>query len=461
MAAIRVPHTLILLFGMIVIALLMTYMLPQGNFERVTNDAGREQVVAGSFTQAEETTRLSPFKIFTVIPRGFAEAQEIIFFVFLVGGAFGLLRATGAIDALIGLLLGLLGGRPAIFIVGAMVLFAAGSATLGMAEEYIPFVPILLALAIGLGFDAVTAVGILCCGYGIGYGVATVNPFTVMIAQDVAGLTPTSGAWYRLVLTVPFLAIGIHHVWSYARKVRDEPGRSLVADIAPDDSWVVQKGATLTGRHKLILLLTTIAFAVIIWGLGSWSGWHWYVQEMGAMFIALSLVLALIAGLKGDDAAKAFCHGAAELTTTALLIGFARAILLVLEDGNVIDTIVNGIAAPLQHVGASLAAVGMLAVQSLCNLFIPSGSGQAYVTMPIMAPVADLLSIERQVAVLAYQFGDGFTNILVPTNAVLMGILGLAHIPYDRWLRFILPFMVKVWIAAGLALAIAVWIGYH
>jgi len=466
MARFRVPHTLVLLLGMVFLAFLLTYLLPRGSFERMENESGRMQVVPGSYSPAAEPKDLSPgavavdfVGVFEAIPRGFAAAQDIIFFVFLIGGAFGVLRATGAIDALIGVLLPRLGETPWLFIGGAMLIFAAGSSTLGMAEEYLPFVPILLALAIGLGFDAVTAVGVLCVGYGVGYGVATINPFTVLIAQEVAGLQPTSGWWYRLVLSVPFVAVGFHHVWSYARKVKADPEASLVADVGRDPELVVAENPPLTRTHLVILALTGVALVVLVYGLSSLSGWHWYVQEMGATFVGLSVVLALVAHLTVDDAARAFCKGAAELTTTALLVGFARAILVVLEDGGVVDTIVHGVAQPLQAVAPALAAVGMLVVQSVCNLFIPSGSGQAYV--PIMAPLADLVGVHRQVAVLAYQLGDGLTNILVPTNAVLVGILAMARIPYDRWLRFIFPFMVKIWIVGSLALATAVWIGYQ
>ena len=201
----KVPHTLVLLFGMIVVAYVLALALPQGAFDRQVNEHGREQVVPGSYTAlpAEEVDRPSPWVIFTAVPRGFAAAQDIIFFVFLVGGAFGVLRATGAVDAMIGLLLDVLGKVPMLYIAGGMLVFAVGSSTIGMAEEYLPFVPILLALAIGLGFDAVTAIGILCIGYGIGYGVATINPFTVLIAQEVAELQPTSGWWYRLAITFP------------------------------------------------------------------------------------------------------------------------------------------------------------------------------------------------------------------------------------------------------------------
>ncbi|MEO1370231.1 MAG: AbgT family transporter, partial [Acidobacteriota bacterium] len=200
------------------------------------------------------------------------------------------------------------------------------------------------------------------------------------------------------------------------------------------------------------------AIAVVVVGL---KVWHWYIVEMGAVFLILAVVLAIVARLNPDEAAKAFCIGASELTTTALLIGFARSILILLEEGQVIDTIVYGVSLPLEHAGSALAAVGMLFFQSACNLFIPSGSGQAYVTMPVMAPLGDLVGVNRQVAVLAYQMGDGLTNILVPTNAVLIGILTMARIPYERWLRFILPFMVKAWILCSLALAVAVWIGFE
>ena len=213
----------------------------------------------------------------------------------------------------------------------------------------------------------------------------------------------------------------------------------------------------MTRVHKLVIAIIVGAIALLIWGL---KAYHWYLVEMGALFLAVSLVIALAARMSADDAAIRFCEGAAELTTTALLIGFARAIQVVLDDGLVVDTIINSMALPLQNLGPELAAAGMFGVQSVFNFFIPSGSGQAYVTMPIMAPLGDLVGVTRQVSVLAYQFGDGFTNILVPTNAVLVGILAIARVPYDRWFRFIVPFMIKVWIVGSIALAIAVWIGF-
>ena len=459
----KVPHTLVLLFGMVVLALLLTYVLPAGAFDRVENEAGRLQVVPESFQLTPDAEALSPVAVFSAIPRGFSAAHEIIFFVFIIGGAFAVLRATGAVDAALGALLRRLGHRPFWLVAGGVTVFAVGSSTIGMAEEYLPFVPVLVALALALGYDTLTAVGIMCVGYGIGYGAAAINPFTVLIAQDVAGLQPTSGLWFRVVITAALLPVGIHHVWAYAKKVGHDPSKSLVADVRQDDADVVSPGAQasdqapMTTTHRWVLGALFVVLAVLVYGL---SQWHWYLVEMGALFVGLTIVLAVIARMSPDRTAIEFGKGAAELTTTALMIGVARAIQVVLDDGGVVDTIVHGISLPLRELPGALSAVGMFFVQSLANLFIPSGSGQAYVTMPIMAPLADLVDVSRQVAVLAYQFGDGFTNILVPTNAVLVGILAMAAIPYDRWVRFIMPFMVKMWILGSVALAVAVAIGY-
>jgi uncharacterized ion transporter superfamily protein YfcC len=460
----KVPHTLVLLFGMVVIAQILSYILPAGAFDRVENAAGRLQVVPGSFHLTPEVGVLKPWAMFTAIPQGFSAAHEIIFFVFIIGGAFAVLRATGAVDAALGALLRKLGDRPFWLVAGGILVFALGSSTIGMAEEYLPFVPVLVVLALALGYDTITAVGIMTVGYAIGYGVAAINPFTVLIAQDVAGLQPASGLWFRLALLGVFLPIGIHHVWSYAKMVGADPSKSLMAGVEVDDGGAAAAAArateshsSMTGTHKLALLAVGVVLVVLIYGL---SQWHWYLVEMGALFFALAIVLAIIGRMTPDKTATEFGKGAMELTTTALMIGVARGIQVVLDQGGVVDTIVHGISLPLQQLPGALSAVGMFFVQSLANLFIPSGSGQAYVTMPIMAPLADLVGVSRQVAVLAYQFGDGFTNILVPTNAVIVGILAMAAIPFDRWVRFILPFMIKVWIVGSIALVVAVMIGY-
>ena len=462
----KVPHTLVLLFGMVILAQILTYVIPAGSFERVENDKGRLQVVPGSFHRTPETPALSPAAFLMAVPKGLSGAHEIIFFVFIIGGAFAVLRSTGAVDAGMGALLRRWRNRPFWLVAGATTLFAVGSSTIGFGEEYFPFVLVLITLSLALGYDRITAVAIIMVGYGVGYGAALINPFTILIAQDIAGLQPASGLWYRMVLMVVFLPIGIHHVWSYAKKVGRDPAASLVADVSAPEGVSISSGGDgeagvdhppMTTTHKLVLAIVGISQLLLVYGL---SQWHWSLVEMQAVFVALTVIIAIIARMSPNRTAVEFGVGAASLTSVALLIGVARGIQVVLNEGGIVDTMVHGISLPLQELPGALSAVGMFFVQSLANFFIPSGSGQAFVTMPIMAPLADLVGVSRQVAVLAYQFGDGFSNILVPTQAVIVGALAIAGIPYDRWLRFILLFMVKIWIVGSIALAVAVLIGY-
>ena len=463
---VKVPHTLVILFGMVVLAQVLSYLLPAGSFERVENAAGRLQVVPGSFQLTPDAPALSPLASLTAIPKGLSGAHQIIFLVFIIGGAFAVLRATGAVDAVLGALLRRWGDRPFWLVAGGTALFAVGSSTIGFGEEYFPFVPVLITLTLALGYDRITAVGIIMVGYGVGYGAALINPFTVLLAQDIAGLQPASGLWYRMALMAVFLPIGIHHVWSYAKRVGLDPAASLVADVSAPQGVSSSSGGDgeagvdhppMTTTHKLVLAAVGVSQIVLVYGLSQWS---WYLIEMQAVFVALTVIIAIIARLSADRTALEFGAGAASLTSTALLIGVARGIQVVLNEGGIVDTVVHGISLPVQQLPGALSAVGMFFVQSLANFFIPSGTGQAYVTMPIMTPLADLVGVSRQVAVLAFQFGDGFSNILVPTQAVLVGALAMAAIPYDRWLRFILPFMVKIWIVGSIALAVAVLIGY-
>jgi uncharacterized ion transporter superfamily protein YfcC len=458
MPRLRVPHTLVLLAGMIALALVATYALPAGSFLRVQNEAGREQVVPGSYARLPAVDALPPWSALMAVPAGFSAAADIIFFIFIVGGAFAVVRATGAPDAGIAALLRRLGHMPGLLLFGGMFVFAAGSSTIGMAEEYLPFVPLLVVLCRGMGYDAVTAVGVVCLGFGIGYGVATINPFTVLVAQDIAGLEPASGLGLRLLLLPVFLGIGFHHLWRYAQRVKRDPATSLVADQESPAAGPAAGGPDLTRTHAVALALTLGAFGLIVYGIQAWG---WGLGEMGAVFLGLTVVLAVAARMGADKVAQAFCAGAAELVTTALLVGFARAIIVVLEQGRVVDTIIHAIAAPLGHLGASAAAVGMFVVQGLCSFVIPSGSGQAYVTMPIMAPLGDLVGVSRQTAVLAFQLGDGLTNSVVPTNAVLIGFLTMAGVPLERWLRFAVPLTLKLWLAAAAVLVLSVGIGYQ
>lgn len=454
----RMPHTLTLLFFMMVAALVATWIIPQGSFDTEVTPTGREAVVPGTFEVAPERELLGPWELFRAIPRAFGSAQDIIFFLFIIGGVLAIIRATGAIDALLGRMLERFGDRPGSLIFSVIFVFALASSAMGASAEYIPFVLILVALCRDLRMDAMTAVGMIVAGYGIGYGVAAFNPYTVVIAQGIAEIPTYSGWEVRMGLLVPFVLIGFHHVWSYSRKVQRDPSASLVADIEPPEMGEPDRDyPSMTAGHVAILLGFILALGIAVWGIATRG---WYLIELGAAFLVLGLVAAAIGRIGPSRSAERFVKGAMELTETALLVGVARGIALVMEDGLILHTIVHGMSMPLSLVGPELSAVGMLVIQSILNFFIPSGSGQAFVTMPLMAPLGDLVEVSRQVTVLAYQFGDGFANMVIPTNAVLMGILGMAAIPYDRWFRFCMPLVLKLTVAAAVVLVAAVMLGF-
>lgn len=458
MARFKVPHTLTLLFGMMVLAMIATWIVPQGFFETQTLANGRSAVVPGTFAVVEERQYLSPWQLLTAIPRAFASAQDVIFFVMILGGVLSIARATGTVDALIGRLLTRFGEKPHMLIFMVVFCFAMASSAIGTAGEYIPFVLILVALCKAMRLDAMTAVGMTVAGYGIGYGVSAINPFTVIIAQQIAEVPVLSGIELRLAIFIPFVLIGFHHVWSYAKKVLADPANSMVADLpCPLGNKQTSTYPQLAFNHKLILASFIGTIAVVAYGIRVHG---WYLYELSACFIAWGLFTAVVGRISADTAAQKFIDGAMELTTTAMLIGVARGISLIMEDGQILHSLVHGMSLPLSYVGAEAAAVGMLVIQTLLNFFIPSGSGQAYVTMPLMVPLSDLLEIPRQVAVLAYQFGDGFSNMIIPTNAVLMGIIGIAGIPYGHWFRFCLPLLLKLMAAASLVLVLAVVFDY-
>lgn len=454
----RVPHTLILLLGMMLVAYIATWLVPQGFFDTVTLDNGRQAVVAGTYSLSDEQVRLSPMDFLVAIPRALAAAQDVIFFVFIIGGVLSIARATGTIDALIGRLLERFGKNPHLLIFMVIFCFALASGAIGTAGEYIPFVLILVGLCKAMQLDAMTAVGMVVVGYGIGYGVSAFSPFTVMVAQQVADVPLYSGIELRLAIFVPFVLIGFHHVWRYAKSVQADPSNSMTASLpCPLGGNDTADYPTLNLRHKIILFGLVAAIAAAVWGI---SQRGWYLYELGAIFILWGALTAVVGQLGADEAAERFIDGIKDLATTAILIGIARGIALIMEDGQILHTLVHAMSTPLSHLGAELAAVGMFIMQTILNLFIPSGSGQAYVTMPLMAPVGDLIGVNRQIAVLAYQFGDGFSNMIIPTNAVLMGIIGMAGVPYHLWFKFCFPLILKLMLAASIVLVLAVVFDY-
>jgi uncharacterized ion transporter superfamily protein YfcC len=294
--------------------------------------------------------------------------------------------------------------------------------------------------------DSMVAMGMVYVGAGIGYGCAAMNPFTVQIAKTIAGTDLGSGAAQRWGLLAAMLAVSVAYISFYALRIRKNPKASLVADINYTDTYPQVQDVPLTPERIAIMACFAGMIGVFVWGVTEYGGDEWYLPELSALFIGLAVIAGTIGRLGFNRTAETFCAGAAEMTTTALLIGFAYTIDVVLTEAHVRDTIIHNIAKSLDGLSAGAAAIGMLGFQSVTNFFIPSGSGQAAVTMPLMAPIADLTGVGRETAIFAYQFGDGLTNMLVPTNALLMGMLALARIPYVRWIKFVLPLLALLYV---------------
>jgi uncharacterized ion transporter superfamily protein YfcC len=452
--------SLVLIFSIVVLAQLLVYVIPQGAYERqpYPDNPNRSMVVADSYAPlaAEEQVAITPWYFLQAIPKGLSAAHDIIFLIFIAGGVIAILRRSGAIDAALHRAVKKFGGSPWMLIAGCLVLFSLGSFTIGMGEEYVPLVPILVTMSLAMRMDAIVAMGMVWIPYAIGWACAGINPFGVIIAQNIAGVPLTSGWEFRLVMLAAFLLLAFHHLYRYAIRVQNDPATSLVAHIDYSQGFELPKDIAFNPQRILIVGLFIAAIVMFVWGV---SAHGWYIQELSAVFLGVGLLSAIIARIPAGETSRTFIAGCAEMTAAALLVGVARSIEVVLSDAMIIDTVVHAIAGVLTNFGAEAAAIGMLVVQTITNFFIPSGSGQAFVTMPIMSPLAAVTGVPQQTAVLAYQFGDGFTNMVIPTSALVMGALALGKIPYGAWVRFVTPLLLKIFALAIVFLVISVRFG--
>jgi len=441
---IRIPNTYVIIFSLLILVAVSTWIIPGGQFDRVEID-GKERIIPGTFKTVENQPQ-GIMQILSAPIRGFVDVADIIVFVLFVGGAFSVLQRTDAINAIIRKLASAHKKSKIIrslLIPLFMVLFSLGGAVFGMAEETIPFVLIFVPLSMALGYDSIVGAAIPFVGSGAGFAGAFINPFTLGIAQGIAGLPLLSGMEYRIIVWFVTTTVAILFVTLYAAKIRKKPEKSPVFEIdkkvkeeilAKFNSSDVDGKITL--RQRWALVAFGVAMVLLVYGV---LIWHWYIIEIAALFFGMGIVVGIIGGLKPDDITGGFEQGAKDLVGTAVIIGLARGIKIIAEDGLVIDRMLNGMAHLIDGLHPVVSAQFMFIFQSFLNFFIPSGSGQAALTMPIMAPLADLVGVARQTAVLAYQFGDGFTNLIIPTSAVTMGILSLAKIPWEKWAKWIFP----------------------
>ena len=461
----KIPHTFTIVFGLIVLAAVLTWVVPAGEYTRVV-EGGREVVLKDSFHRVDAAPQT--WQVFSALFNGFVDKADIIIFILMVGGAFWILNNSHAIDVGVMAFLRRVQrlsryklvsklGVNNIIITLVMLLFSLFGAVFGMSEETIAFVVVFIPLAIQMGYDSIVGVCMCYVAAHVGFAGAMLNPFTVGIAQGIAGIPLFSGLEYRLFCWVVLTVIGIAFVLWYAARVKAKPDRSPVHKL--DDYWRERASSTeqstLTVRHILILILLLLTIVALVVGV---LAWDWYIAEISALFLAMGILAGIIDRQTADDIAKLFLAGCKDILSAALVVGLASGIIFILRDGRIMDTLLYGLSRSLAHTG-EVASLGVMYVfQTLLNIVMPSGSAKAALTMPIMTQFADLIGVSRQTTVLAFQFGDGFTNMLTPTSGVLIGVLGIARIPYGTWLKWVWRFIVGLIVVGFLLMLPTLWL---
>ena len=457
----RVPNTYVILFVLILLCAAATWLLPGGVYEK-----GADGVTVFSRVDAVPQT----WQVFSALYEGFKLQAGIIAFILIVGGAFWILNATGAVDFGIRRVIARVGRHDRLVLALITLLFSLGGAVFGMSEETIPFVGIVVPLVVSLGYDAIMGLLVVYVAAAVGFASAFLNPFTVGIAQEMAGLPLFSGMGYRIFCWVLLTGLFIGFVLWYAQRLRTkravlcpDAGFSAAADtnspetclgdgsFASADTKPAETcagGAVSPGRQRWILGILFLAVVALVVGA---TVWHWYIAEISALFLAMGILCGALAGFRPDRIAQEFVAGAKDIFPAALVVGLASGAVVILQNGKVMDTILHGLESGLGDSGRVGALSMMYGVQTVINLLIPSATAKAAITIPVMAPFADLIGVSRQAMVLAFQFGDGFTNLITPTSGVLIASLAMARVPYTQWVRFIWKY-VLVLILAGFVL---------
>ena len=449
---IRLPHTLVLIYAMVILTVVATWIVPGGQYQRVEKD-GRTVPVAGTFAFTSRSPQ-GLGALFVSPVKGFIDAAAIIAVVFVVGGAFSVIQKTGAVMTFIhnlALRFGRSRALRVLLIPVTMIVFSLGGAVFGMCEETMPFVLIFVPLALSLGYDSIVGVAIPFVGAASGFAGAFFNPFTVGIAQGIAGLPIYSGIGYRVIIWALGTAIAIFVVVRYAARVQKNPRRSPTYedDLERREKLQINLSPTemvrLTSAHKRVLVLFLAGMALLVFGI---LRFKWYINEIAGLFLALGVLSGFVGSLKPDEMARSFVDGAKDMVNAALIIGCARAILVVATDGKILDTTLYAMSRAISHVHPILSAQMMFISQCVINFFVHSGTAQAALTMPIMAPLGELVGITRQTSVVAFQLAE-YINPILPTSGVTMGVLGLAQLRWEKWAKWLLP-LVVIWVIFGL-----------
>lgn len=452
----KVPHVYVLLLIIIFICAALSYIIPAGSYDMKTietNGIEREVVDPNTFKYVE-SSHVGLMQFLSAVPRGMQEVAQIIFFIFIVGGSFGVVQATGAIEAGLGVLAKNAKGKEQLIIPIVMLAFGFCGSVAGMAEETLPFIPIFVSLFVAMGYDSITGTAVVLCGAGAGFAGAFMNPFTIGVAQGIAGLPLFSAIGFRLCIFVTMMILTVTYVMRYAHKIKKNPELSSMhsIDIKREDNLDLENLHEFGSREKSILIVFFCSIVLLVYGVLKWG---WYMDEIAALFFGMSMIAAIIGRLSLNEFAMKLGAGMADVAAGALVVGFARGILVVLTDGNILHTILNVAAAGLSAFPPVFSAIGEYVFQCLLNFLVPSGSGQAAVSIPILAPLGDLVGVTRQTTCIAFQLGDGISNIFTPTSGYFMAGLALAKISWDKWAKWILPLIGLQYLLGAIAVVIA------
>ena len=410
----KLPHTYVIIAAVIVLCAVLTWFVPGGQY--ITADDG-------TLSYQEMESAPQTWQVFSAIYNGFVKQAGIIIFILVVGGAFWLLNATGAVDAGIRQLIARIGTKDKAVLVTLTLLCSLGGAVFGMSEEAIPFVGIVVPLVVSMGYDAIMGLLVVYVASNIGFSSAFLNPFTVGIAQGMADLPPFSGMGYRIFCWAFLTTLLCIFVVFYAKKTRKAPQERAVINadkLSPRQAWIL-----------LVLFLTVVALIAGVTLRG------WYMPEITGLFLAMGILCGIISGFSANRIADELIAGARDILSAALVVGFASGIIIILQDGRIVDSILHGMQESLDGTGEASSLAAMYGIQAVINFLIPSATAKAAITIPIMAPFSDLVGVSRQAMVLAFQFGDGFTNMITPTSGVLMAALAMARVPYEKWAKWI------------------------
>lgn len=451
----RIPHPVVMLFAIIVLAAIMSHILPAGMYERAVVD-GRERVIPGTY-QTIASTPVGLIKMFTALPLGYKTAAEIIFIVLASGVMFGVLEKSGMIENTVGTMVKKLGLQRKYFIVVMMTfIFGMAGVMIGY-ENNIAIVPIAAVISLALGGDLMLAAGISVGAITVGFGLSPINPYTVGTGHKIAEMPLFSGAILRSILCLSGLSILAYYNVRYFKKITADRSKSLGKDLNTE-GFSLSKPLNeyrLSKNNWLVLGIFILGILIMLFGI---FAFHWYLNEVSAIFTMIAIVAAVASGMSGTEFSETAFKSISVVAPGAFMVGYATSIKVVMEMGNISDTIAFSLASALNGLPLYGSAVAMSLSQCVINLFIPSGSGQALATLPIMIPLGELLGLTRQSTILAFQIGDGVTNLFNPTLGGLIAMLSLCRVPFDRWLRFIFPVVGLILVVAWMFLLFSVYI---